>query len=49
MTGFSGKVLPGQAGLNGLVEELDCSNITEDSDTFDIEACENQAMSAAIR
>jgi hypothetical protein len=49
MTGFSGKVLPGQAGLTGLIEEIDCSAITDDSDMFDVEACDNQAMAAAIR
>jgi len=49
MTGFSGKVLPGQAGLTGLLEEIDCSAVGDGSDLFDIEACANQALEAAIR
>lgn len=49
VTGFTGKVLPGQAGLNGLVNPLDCSNINDSSDPYDIEECENQALESAIR
>ena len=43
------QVLPGQAGLLGLPEDLDCSTIGPDSDILDIEACEEQAAELAIR
>jgi hypothetical protein len=49
VTGFTGKVLPGQAGLTGLIDPLDCSNINDSSDPYDIEECENQALESAIR
>lgn len=49
VTGFTGKVLPGQAGLTGLINPVDCSNVTDASDPYDIEECDNQALENAIR
>jgi len=49
VSGFTGKVLPGQAGLLGLPESTDCSAIGPDSDPLDIEACEEQEAESAIR
>jgi len=43
------QVLPGQAGLLGVPNELDCSSIGPDSDILDVEACEEQEAELAIR
>ncbi|KAK3289380.1 hypothetical protein CYMTET_3180 [Cymbomonas tetramitiformis] len=48
-SGFTGQVLPGQAGLLGLLDEIDCSTIGPDSDIFDIEQCEEQELENSIR
>jgi len=49
VSGYTGKVLPGQSGLLGLPTDLDCSAIGPDSDILDIEACEQQDAESAIR
>ena len=46
---LSAQVLPGQAGLTGLVNAANCSLVNEDSPQFEIEECENEALEAAIR
>eukprot|EP00873_Tetraselmis_striata_P038698 jgi/Tetstr1/458962/TSEL_004433.t1 len=49
VSGYTGKVLPGQSGLLGLPTDLDCSAIGPDSDPLDVEACEEQSAELAIR
>ncbi len=43
------QVLPGQSGLLGLPEDLDCSDVGPGSDILDVEACEEQAAELAVR